>query len=72
MYRLPELPSPPVEFEVPGELKELWLTALKRPEAEMRLKAASSIALAHQRGDRQVGRGIMNERTAHSPTDLLR
>jgi HEAT repeat protein len=50
MYRLPDLPGPPVEIVFPEGLRELWLRALQRPEAELRLKAADAIALAHQRG----------------------
>jgi HEAT repeat protein len=50
MYRRPELPRPPVEIVFPVELKELWLTALQRPEAEVRLQAANTIAQAHRRG----------------------
>ena len=50
MYRLPDLPDPPVEIVFPPELRVLWLRALERPEAEMRLKAAEAIVLAHRRG----------------------
>src|SRR5205807_2392001 len=50
MYRLPKLPEPTVEFVFPPELKVLWLRALERPEAEMRLNAATAIVLAHRRG----------------------
>jgi hypothetical protein len=50
MYRLPDLPDPPVEYVFAPELKVLWLRALERPEAEMRLNAAAAIILAHRRG----------------------
>jgi HEAT repeat protein len=50
MYRLPELPMAAVEWVFPPELTGLWLRALERPEAEMRLNAALAIALAHRRG----------------------
>jgi hypothetical protein len=52
MYRLPDLAGPQVEMVFPDRLKGLWLRALERPEAEMRMKAAASIALAHRRGMR--------------------
>lgn len=50
MYHLPDFPTPPTELVFPDELKSLWLRALERPEVEMRLKAAATIATAHQRG----------------------
>jgi HEAT repeat protein len=50
MYRLPALPLAPNEIVFPDELKGLWLRALERPEAEMRLRAAEAITLAQQRG----------------------
>ena len=50
MYRMPDVPIPPVEIVFPGGLQELWLRALARPEVEMRLRAAQTIGLAHQRG----------------------
>ena len=37
-------------FAFPVELAELWVVALGRPEASMRLRAAGAIALAHRRG----------------------
>jgi HEAT repeat protein len=49
MYRAPELPEPPVVTAFP-DAKELWLKALARPEADLRCKAADTIALAHRRG----------------------
>lgn len=50
MYRLPPLPAPPVDLVFSSRMKELWLRALKRPEVDMKLKAAETIALARQRG----------------------
>src|SRR3954451_8782964 len=50
MYKTPDLLFPPVVMAYPEELKVLWLRALERPEAEMRCKAADSIALAQRRG----------------------
>ena len=50
MYRSPELSGPPTVRVFPDGLQEIWLRALSRPEAEMRLKAAATIALAHDRG----------------------
>jgi HEAT repeat protein len=50
MYRNPNLPVPPIEPVFADGLKELWLRALARPEVEMRLQAANTIALAHERG----------------------
>jgi HEAT repeat protein len=49
MYRLPNVPMPPVKV-VYVDAKALWLRALKRPEAELRCRAADAIARARQRG----------------------
>src|SRR5262245_34796729 len=50
MYKLPELPGPPVVLVFPEETKALWLRALERPEADMKCKAAEAVALAQRRG----------------------
>lgn len=50
MYHIPDVPMAPVIAVYPEGLKELWLRALERPEADIRSKAADAIALAHQRG----------------------
>jgi HEAT repeat protein len=50
MYKLPELPAQPVERVFPEEARALWLRALERPEADMRCKAAETIALGRRRG----------------------
>jgi HEAT repeat protein len=50
MYRIPDVPMPPVVRVFPEGLKELWLRALERPEADMKYKAAHAIARAHQMG----------------------
>jgi HEAT repeat protein len=50
MYRRPAFPAPPVEVVFQDGLKDIWLRALGRPEIEMRLKAAQTIAQAHRRG----------------------
>ncbi len=50
MYRLPPLPAPAVEVVFPERAKALWLKALKRPEADLRCKAAETITRAKQRG----------------------
>jgi HEAT repeat protein len=50
MYRIPDVPMPPLVKVFPEGLKELWLRALERPEADMKCKAADAIALAHQSG----------------------
>jgi HEAT repeat protein len=50
MYHNPELPVPPTEAVFPEGITELWLKALKRPEADMKCKAADAVALAHRRG----------------------
>jgi HEAT repeat protein len=52
MYQSPAFPGPPVEVIFPEELKPLWLRALQRPEADLRCKAAETIARARQRGMR--------------------
>lgn len=50
MYRIPDVPIPPEVSVFPDGLKELWLRALERPEADMKYKAADAIAQAHQMG----------------------
>jgi HEAT repeat protein len=50
MYHDPDLPVPPIVMVFPEKAKVLWLRALERPEAEMRVKAADAIALACRRG----------------------
>jgi HEAT repeat protein len=50
MYRNPDVPMPPVVAVYPDGLKELWLRALERPEADLRYKAADAIAQAHKSG----------------------
>jgi hypothetical protein len=50
MYRIPYLPEPKMVPTFPRGAKELWLKALERPEADMRLKAAEAITLAHRTG----------------------
>jgi HEAT repeat protein len=50
MYKLPDLPSPPAVLVFPEEARSLWLRALERPEADMKCKAADTIALARRRG----------------------
>jgi len=50
MYHLPDVPIAPEVNVFPDGLKELWLRALERPEADMRYKAADAIALGHKMG----------------------
>jgi HEAT repeat protein len=50
MYHSPELVVSRVEAEFPEEAKALWLKALRRPEVDLRCKAAEAIARAHERG----------------------
>jgi HEAT repeat protein len=50
MYRIPDVPMPPVILVFPEGLKELWLRALERPEADLKCKAADAIIQAHKRG----------------------
>jgi HEAT repeat protein len=50
MYHIPDIPMPPEVPVFPDGLKELWLRALERPEADMKYKAAEAIARAHQMG----------------------
>jgi HEAT repeat protein len=50
MYHDPDLPFPPVVLVFPEEAKNLWVKALERPEAELRCRAAETIALARRRG----------------------
>src|SRR5947209_454240 len=48
MYRSPELPKPREIKVFPKGLKDLWLEALRRPEADQQCQAALTIALAHR------------------------
>lgn len=50
MYHIPDIPMPPEVPVFPDGLKELWLRALERPEADMKYKAADAVARAHQMG----------------------
>src|SRR5581483_8573528 len=50
MYHIPDIPIPREEAVFPDGLKELWLRALERPEADLRSKAADAIAHAHRMG----------------------
>jgi HEAT repeat protein len=50
MYREPDLPFSREVPVFPERAKALWLRALERPEAEMRCRAAETIAQAHRRG----------------------
>jgi HEAT repeat protein len=50
MYHIPDVPMPPVVNVFPEGLKELWLRALERPEADVKCKMADAIAQAHLSG----------------------
>jgi HEAT repeat protein len=50
MYKDPDLPMPRVELVFPKRATALWLKALEQPDAEMKCRAAATIALAHRRG----------------------
>src|SRR5262245_185570 len=50
MYKAPELPVNREEMICPKSVKQLWLKALARPEADFKCRAAGTFALAHQRG----------------------
>jgi HEAT repeat protein len=50
MYADPDPPAAPLEWVFPEEAKGLWLKALARPEADLQVRAAEAIALAHRRG----------------------
>ena len=50
MYRDPVVPVPKFVKTHPQGLADLWITALKRPERELRTSAAQAIAVAHERG----------------------
>jgi HEAT repeat protein len=50
MYRSPKLPNPKVVRTFPENMKDLWLVALQRPEADYQYQAAVTISLAHQEG----------------------
>lgn len=58
MYKLPDLPSPQVIPALPKGAIELWLRALERPEADLKVKAADAFALAHRRGHKEASLAI--------------
>src|SRR5262249_61328018 len=58
MYRSPELPMPELVRTFPEGLTELWLKALERPEADLKSRAALSIAQAHDRGMKGLGQKV--------------
>ena len=50
MYDDPALPVPPTIRTYPVELSKLWVLALGRPEARLRISAAEAIDRAHRTG----------------------
>ncbi len=50
MFNDPKIEVPPEYFDFDPRLKELWLEALARPEADLKIEAAKAIALAYSRG----------------------
>src|SRR5262245_55923552 len=48
MYRDPDLSTPVPIYFLDEKTRALWLRALKRPEADLRVKAADAFALAHR------------------------
>jgi HEAT repeat protein len=50
MYSDPEVPVSKRVKTHPEGIAELWLTALKRPERELRTRAAQAVAAAHESG----------------------
>lgn len=50
MYHQPDPPAARLVTVFPDRLRELWLEALRRPEADSQCRAALTIALAHRRG----------------------
>jgi HEAT repeat protein len=50
MYKAPAPPAPKVIWVIPDKAMSLWLKALEQPEADLKCKAADSIARAHREG----------------------
>lgn len=50
MYSDPPLTSPKIVNEYPPGMRELWLRALERPDAELQRVVIDSIVIAHRRG----------------------
>jgi HEAT repeat protein len=50
MYQDPEIPVARIVKTYPSGLAELWISALQRPERDMRVGAAQAIAAAHESG----------------------
>ena len=46
MYKIPDLPVPPVVLVLPEKTTNLWIRILARPEADLRRQAADAIAEA--------------------------
>ncbi len=58
MYKIPDLPVPQVIPTFPKGALELWLRALERPEADLKIKAADAFALAQRRGFKEVDAAV--------------
>ena len=47
MFRIPELPTPPYQFEVPSDPIDLWLKAIARPDPPLQRLTIDTIAIAN-------------------------
>ncbi|MEO1996993.1 MAG: hypothetical protein ABGZ17_17130, partial [Planctomycetaceae bacterium] len=50
MYTDPVLPKQPMKLVFSKSFKKLWVQALRQPQTELQLRAASTIGIAHTKG----------------------
>jgi HEAT repeat protein len=58
MYKIPDLPMPPVVRILPPGIVDLWRRTLARPDVESRIKAADAISRAHRLGYKEADTAV--------------
>src|SRR5262245_28863433 len=58
MYKDPDLPMSKMVLVFRGEALDLWLEALKRPDADTRCRAVDAIAVAKRRGVKELQNAV--------------
>jgi HEAT repeat protein len=69
MYKDPDLPVSKMVMVFRGEALDLWLEALKRPDADTRCRAVDAIAVAKRRGVKELGNAVAPLRAALDQPD---
>jgi HEAT repeat protein len=69
MYKDPDLPTAKTVMVFRGEALDLWVEALKRPDADTRCRAADAIALAKRRGVKELQNAVAPLRAAFDQPD---